>query len=269
MEPGIHSISFEQYLVAAGVSRSMLDVISTKTPAHFKARYIDKIVTEEDTDAMRKGILVHRAILEPGTMEGSFHVRPSGMIFTTTEGKAWKKEHSDKPIIYSEEQTQIEDMNAAVWQHPMAQRILKDSQFERSVFADDDGFLLKSRFDVLPKSGNVIADLKTCEDASLEAVEKSMWNYGYFRQAAFYLRVANLLHLDRTAFVFIFVEKTPPYCVACYQLVDEVHQAGEMMVSRDLQVLRNCYAQNQWPGYSPRVEACALPGYAMKMLEHT
>lgn len=240
-----------------------------KTPAHFKAKYIDKLIPDEETPALVMGSIVHRCVLEPDTMAGAFHIKPDGMNFATKDGKAWRTEHEDCPIISAENADAINGMRDSVWRHPKASAILKASEFERSAFANDNGLLLKARFDALPKTGNVIADLKTCESADLESVEKAMFQYGYFRQAAFYMRVANLLGMKRNYFVFIFVEKSPPYAVACYTPTDDVLNAGEMMVSRDLQLLRNCYAEDNWPGYSTDIEPCALPAWAMKQIEAT
>lgn len=268
MTPGLHSIPAEQYHSAAGVSRSALEWIAApRTAAHFKAKFIDKLIPDEETPALTMGTLVHRCLLEPETMDGAFYVKPEGMTFTTKEGKAWRDSHEDKPIVSANDSTAILGMRDSVWAHPVASKILKASEFERSAFADDKGMLLKARFDALPKTGNVIADLKTTERADLESVEKAVFTYGYFRQAAFYLKVANLIGLERELFVFIFVEKTPPYAVACYTPIDTVLEAGRMLIERDLQLLRNCYAENHWPGYSAGVTPCALPLWAMKQLE--
>lgn len=266
----IQSIPSAQYHAAVGVSRSMLEWLTPpKTPAHFKAKYIDKLIPDKETPALTMGSLVHRCILEPDTMAGAFHVKPDGLNFSTVAGKAWKTEHGYKPIIDSEDLAAITGMRDSVWRHSKASAILKASEFERSAFAEDDGLLLKARFDALPRTGNVIADLKTCNSADLDSVEKAMFQYGYYRQAAFYLRVANLLGLKRDFFVFIFMEKSPPYAVACYTPADIIIEAGEMMVSRDLQLLRNCYAEDKWPGYPEGIEPCALPAWAMKQIEQT
>lgn len=268
MTPGIHTLEAEQYHAADGVSRSMLEYLTPpRTPAHFKAKWIDKLIPDEESPALRIGSVTHRCVLEPETMDGSFHIRPDGLSFATKEGRIWRDLHDDKPILTTQDHVQIRGMRDSVWAHPMASRILKASEFERSAFAEDDGLLLKARFDALPKSSNIIADLKTCDDASEEACCKSVSKYAYYRQAAFYLRVANLLGLKREAFVFIFVEKTPPYLVAVRQLDDMVLEAGRMMINRDLQLLRNCRERDQWPGYGNDVLGVALPDYEMRRIE--
>lgn len=270
MTPGIHSMSTEAYQSASGVSRSMLEWLAPpRTPAHFKAKYIDKLIPDEETPALLMGTLTHRCLLEPDTVTDAFYVKPDGMNYSTKAGKEWRDSHEGRPIITAEQASAINGMRDSVWRHPKASAILKASECERSAFVDDNGLLLKARFDALPRSGNVIADLKTCEDADLDSVEKAMFNYGLFRQAAFYLRVAELLGLKRDYFVFVFVEKSPPYCVACYTPADVILEAGAMMVSRDLQQLRNCYETNRWPGYSEAVEPCSLPKWAMNQIEAT
>ncbi len=268
MTTGILSMTAEQYRAASGVSNSDREWIAPpRTPMHFRAK-MDGLIVDEETPAKRIGTITHRCILEPETMEGAFHIKPQGMNFATKEGKEWKAARDRSfPIISLEEANSIKSMAQAVWRHPTASRILKGADFERSAFAMDGDLLLKARFDCLPKTGNVIADLKTIESADLESVEKAMFNYAYFKQAAHYLRVANLLALGRDAFVFIFVEKSPPFAVACYQLADEVIRAGEMLVERDLQLLRNCMASNKWPGYGDGIMPAALPPFAMKGIE--
>jgi hypothetical protein len=266
METGIFSYSNEQYRKASGVSNSDLKWLA-RSPLHFRAK-MDGLIPDETSDALTLGAITHRACLEPETMAGAFAVKPDDMSFATKEGKAWRAEQGDKPIVSADAAASVRGMSAVVNAHPMAKRFLTDSDFERSLFADDDGLLLKSRFDILPRTGNAIADLKTCEDASLEAAEKAIGGYGYFRQAAFYLRVANLLGLKREAFVFIFVEKMPPYAVACYQLADEVARAGKMLIERDLTVLRECEASGKWPGYSDGVRGAGVPKWLMNQLEN-
>lgn len=266
METGILSMTAEQYRKASGVSRSDLEWIA-RSPLHFRA-HMDGQIKDEQSEALTIGSITHRAILEPETMAGAFVVRPEGIDYRTKDGKAWRDAQGETPVVAADIAQNIRGMASTVHAHKTARLLLEGSDLERSLFADDDGLLLKSRFDILPKSGNIIADLKTCEDASIEPVEKSIANYGYYRQAAFYLKVANLLGLERAAFVFIFVEKTPPYAVACYQLADEVVRAGMALIERDLSLLRNCMAENKWPGYSDGVRGCGVPGWLMKQLEN-
>src|SRR6266436_6855013 len=102
---GIHSLPAERYFASAGVSKSMLDILADKTPAHLKA-YLEG-EREKETAAMQFGTVLHRALLEPDTFNDGFHIRPAGMKFTTKEGIAWQIEHDDKPILSLPESIQV------------------------------------------------------------------------------------------------------------------------------------------------------------------
>ena len=125
--PGIHSMAFERYCAADGVSKSMLDILAERTPMHLRA-YMMREDQEPETPAMRFGTILHRALLEPDTYAGGFHVKPEKLTFTTKTGKAWKDEHADKPVITLAESQQIDAMVSAVHLHPFAKRLLKGAQ---------------------------------------------------------------------------------------------------------------------------------------------
>lgn len=266
MIPGLHSMDAEAYRSAAGVSRS--DALwLQRSPFHFKA-HIDGLIPQKETKPMRFGTIFHRSTFEPDTItEETFHVRPAGMKFTTKEGKKWRAEHSDKPILDTEEAEAIPVMRDSLLRDQTAARIIKSSDFERSAFAEDDGLLLKARFDALPKEGNIIADLKTIESADQDSVDKAVWDKMYFYQAAFYLRVANLIGLKRAAFILVFIEKKPPFVTQCYRVPDDLLRAGETLISRDLTLLRDCQEKNEWPAYGGGIKTAGVPGYALKRLE--
>jgi hypothetical protein len=268
MNNGILSMDAEQYRAADGTANSDLKWISPPyTPAHFRA-FKDGLIERAETEAMTVGTITHRAILEPETMAGAFVTRPEGMKFTTKEGKAWK-EAQTLPIIDQRQADLIACMIQSVWKHKEAKQIILASKREQCLFAEDDGLLLKGRLDCLPNSGNIIADLKTCELCDMQSVEKSIVNYGYHRQAAFYLRLCKLLGLDKTQFVFIFVEKTAPHCVSCWTLDDEALSVGRQEIDRDLTVLKHCVETNTWPGREGGINCIGLPTWALKAMAAT
>jgi len=265
---GVLSMPAEAYHAASGVSKSMLDYIAPPefTPAHYRARFLTGEMKKEETDAMRLGSLTHRCILEPDTVAGAFHVRPEEMSFTTKEGKAWKAEHMDKPIVKSEEAKAVNAMCAAIWRHPMAKRLLVGDK-ERSLFAQDgNGTLRKGRLDVLC-AGNIVPDLKTCQTTERGKLEKEILEYRYHVQGAYYTDLCNLLGYEKQVFVLICVEKTPPYDVVCYQIEPEILELGRKEYRANLATLRHCLEKDEWPGRSNEIETIGLPHWAMKQLE--
>jgi hypothetical protein len=256
MSDGIRTLSAEQYFAADGVSRSMLEDIlpPESTPLHFWARHIGKTAVDEETAAKRLGALTHRFLLEEDTTKGAFHIKPDGMKFSNKEGIAWKAAHADLPIITADEMAAINGMRAAVWAHPTARRFVKGAQLEQCLFATDEkGTLRKGRLDMLNERGDYLA----------EAVN----NFGYYRQAAFYLDLCKLLGIEKKAFVLICVEKTPPYDVVCWQIADEIAALGRREYQTALQIYRNCMESGRWPGRSEAILGIGLPAWRQRELD--
>lgn len=263
---GIHDMPAEQYFASEAVSNSDLKWIAPPyTPAHFKA-YKAGLIERTETPAMKVGTLTHRCILEPETMGGSYVVKPEGFDGRTKAGKDWLAENDGAAVISKSDADMIAAMMESVWRHPEAKALISGSDREKSLFARDGDLWTKGRIDCLTKSGNIIADLKTCALADLDSVEKAIFDYGYFRQAAYYLRIANLLGLEKSRFVFIFVEKTPPYCVALYSLTDDALRAGELEIEASLALLKFCASRNEWPGRETGINEASLPTWALKQM---
>jgi hypothetical protein len=291
---GIHdSLPFKQYLKADGISRSaLLDIHPPSTPAHYRARHIDKLKSEEDTPALKMGRFAH-LMLTPDPLS-DLVVQPETIDIPTkrieklksveicglgdggdetcvrwnsrlAECEQWRAEQT-KEIITADQWRDLHGMWESVRNHELAGKLLRLSDCERSAFAKDpdSGLLLKARFDGVPRDSNIIWDLKSCESADEESAGKFVATYRGWFQAAFYLHVANLIGLQREIFYFVMVEKAPPYAVAVYR-VDPYHlEAADRIVKNDLQRLAECYASDKWPAYAPGAQILTLPQWAVK-----
>jgi hypothetical protein len=268
---GIHTLSYEQYRAAEGVSRSDLeDLIPDEgTPLKFYRKHIACCDREEETDAMRLGSLTHRFILEPETIKGAFHIKPEGMNFATKEGKAWRAEHSDRPIIPLDEACRIQAMREAVWSHKGSRKFLEGAQTERCLFAQDGkGTLRKARLDLIPASGNALADLKTCQSASEFQMSKSMDKLGYNRQAAFTLGLCKLLQMEFHHWFLICVESSAPFDVVVYPVDPAAIQVGRNEIEGAIQTYRNCLETGNWPGRCSGIaEPLTLPAWRQRELD--
>jgi hypothetical protein len=249
-----------EYRKADGISKSDLDKIA-RSPAHYKH------AVREETDAMRIGTLVHQAVFQQESL--NYVMKPKGMTFTTKEGKAWRDAQKGTTIITQAESDMIGGIMNSVTKHPVAQKLLAAGRAEQSIFAvDKQGTLRKGRTDWLPDKTPVIVDLKTCEDARPEKFTRSILDYRYHVQAAYYIDLCKLAGEDRRHFILIAVEKTPPYAVMVYQIMDEDIEIGRSLYRRDLQVYRNCLASGQWPAYPEDIELIGIPEYAKQQMEN-
>jgi exodeoxyribonuclease VIII len=115
----------------------------------------------------------------------------------------------------------------------------------------------KARFDCITNGGTIV-DLKTTDDASYWGFRRAVKKYRYDLQAAWYLNAARRCGIDPYRFVFIAVEKAPPYAVAAYELAWIDIEAADAHIDRLLIKLAECEAVGVWPGYSQVVETMSL-----------
>ena len=261
-------IPAESYHTALGVSQSMLKHMRP-TPAHLLG-YLE--CRRKQTPAMKMGTLVHSRVLEPETPL-PLAVKPEGMRFSTKEGKAWRAEQrlQGLTIITQEEGAILEGCVASVTAHPRCREIFASGEAELSIFktwhCEGGATLRKARLDWLPTNSNAIVDIKTCQDASEAAFRREILERGYHRQAAYYLDIYNDAQAEgtidvRTCFVFVAVEKAPPYCVRVYDLSPKAIALGRRMNVEDLQTYTACRASGVFPGYPEDIAEIDLPNHA-------
>jgi hypothetical protein len=151
-------------------------------------------------------------------------------------------------------------MAAAVHSHPTAGALLQSGQAEQSFWWDDiaTGLRCKCRPDWF--DGELIVDLKTCQDASPAGfATKAVAAFHYQLQAAHYLAGAMA-----TRFIFVAVEKTAPYAIGVYELDAEALVHGSIARHNALQLIGDCRATNNYPGYTDGIQTLQLPGWALK-----
>lgn len=105
---------------------------------------------------------------------------------------------------------------------------------------------------------NCIVDLKTTLDASPAGFAKSVAKFRYHVQRAHYSE-----GFDIGNFVFVAVEKTPPYLVAVYVLDEQAEIKGQELRDRDIQLYMDCLENDFWPGYSEDIEELSLPNWSL------
>lgn len=270
---GIFSMPFAEYKKAPGVNISLLKIMGEESPAHVKAE-LDGIRQKSESRDLRFGSVFHSWVLEPETIESTFHYRPD--VYgdenkpwngNAKECKNWITAHSDMPIVARDDVKSIKAMSESLRASKPFMDLFAGGQSEQSLFAvDREGTQLKARLDRLSVAGNVVLDLKTCQSAKPEEFEKTVLDFNYHQQAAFYLDICNLLGLQKKVFVFAAIEKKPPYVCSMLRLTDEVIRHGRAQYKRSLATYRQCAETNSWPGYVTGVQTIELPQWAMKQL---
>lgn len=267
-EPGLYpDIHADIYRAWPFAAQSILKVLRDKSPAHAKQQLDNP---PESTPALRLGAAVHTAVLQPELFHQEYIRAPEGDRRTKEVKEVWqslKESHPNATILSGYEWEQCMAIRNAVASHPTARRLL-DGQSELSaVWKDPDtGVMCKGRFDMVSQIG-VITDLKTTVDASPSSFTRSVYNYGYYIQAAHYLSGAQELGIDAKFFTIIAVEKTPPYCVAVYHIRSDAIAAGEDELRPLLELYARCQETGVWPGYPNEAVEIDLPPYAYYQIE--
>ncbi len=259
----IPGLSNKEYHASPGISKSGLDQIA-KSPAHYRD-YLT--APREDTKALRIGSVCHSLVLEKGKFDAEFAVAPDA-DGRTTEGKkikaAFAVSSAGKTILSADELETAVHMQDAILNHPLASTLLGfGGEAETSFYWQHEiGVLCRCRPDFLTNDGYIV-DIKTTEDASPEAFERSAEKYRYYVQAAFYRQgVQAVLGQLVKGFLFIAVEKTPPYLVACYDTTREMMFDGDMEVTRCLNLYKQCLETDTWPGYPEELIPLSRPRWA-------
>lgn len=171
------------------------------------------------------------------------------------------------PVLRSELE-QVQAMAEAIRQHPVASVLLSGGAAEQSVFwTDERGIHRRARFDYQPDLDvPAVSDYKTTTDASPgpRGFAKSVAQYGYHFQAAWYVEAAAAVGLGDVEFALICQEKDPPYLVGVYQPTERALERGRALVALALDTYADCAATDTWPGYSPDITPIDLPEWAYR-----
>lgn len=183
-----------------------------------------------------------------------------------TKYKTWAKEQTGV-ICTQDQKDQFLAMWSAMCGHDevFRQLIRKTNETQISVFFEVDGHKCKVRPDACTPS--VWWDLKTTSH-SWDRIYRSVIDYGYDLQAAFFSLAAESLGMDPFKVPFVFVQTTPPYGCRCFTLPDEMvanakHRVRSALAQIDLRRSTGLYM----PLESMEIVELEIPHWALKKEE--
>lgn len=257
--PGIADTVYRLWPFAA---QSILKVLRDKTPAHAK-EHMDH--PSPPTPALRMGSAIHMAVLQPDLFTSRYVAAPSVDRRTKQGKESWEaflSENEGRIVLAADEMAECLAVRRSVASHSTARKLLEGEAERSAVWQDaDTGVWCKGRFDDIARSIGALTDLKTTADASPSSFTRSIFRYGYYLQAAHYLRGAQTLGIDARFFTVIAVEKDAPYCVAVYHIRDEAIEAGAKELRPLLEIYARCEETGIWPGYPPEAVEIDMPSY--------
>lgn len=254
--------TFEDYLKSEGLSKSGI-INFLQSAGHYKY-YIDN--PKPTTKALLFGQALHTAILEPSEFEKRYVMAPDLDRRTKIGKEKWiefQSEHGNKIILTPDEWDQVLLSSKMAFDHPIIQNILQEGDSEVSMYWENNDVQCKGRADFLTKPNydgdRVIIDIKSTPNASYEPFKRSIINFKYYMQAAYYMDGLEKITGKSYNFVLIAVEKTPPYACAVYYLNNDFIIRGRMIYEEVLEKYKECLNKNVWNFYPQKIEEMICP----------
>jgi PDDEXK-like domain of unknown function (DUF3799) len=229
------------------------------------------------TPNMERGTAAHRLVL--GTGAEITEVDAPDWRTKAAQEKRDKARADGKVPLLAAEYRKVRDMAAALRAHPLASALFNpdSGRAEQSLFWQDalTGIWRRARLDWMPDADArerlIAVDYKTTTSADPDGIAKSVYTFGYYMQAPWYLDGLQALGLaEDPAFVFVFQETAPPYLVNAIQLDWLALRTGYDRNRRAIERYRDCMNSGIWPGYTPDIRdlpTISLPHWAARHLD--
>lgn len=274
---GLHDISIDDYHNDSAVSKSGMSLFK-RAPIHYWYRYLsgqhqDDVQSDliKKTNAKDFGNALHTMILEPEEFLNRYAVYEVGARNTKAGKEAWAKtveENQGKLIVDVSAYNILQDMLEAFERHSSARKLVNGGQIEQSIFWTDEKSKLpcKIRPDVWQDEYDFIVDFKTAQDASFDAFQRAIYTYGYYLQAGMMsICFKDFMQKEMKNFIFIAMEKEPPYAIAIYVLDETAIEQGVDDFNIYAEKMMKCFEKNDWPSYN--TSTISLPAWASKHVE--
>lgn len=266
----------QEYRSHPAVSRSELFKI-LDSPEKFK--YF-KENPEEPTPALKFGQLFHKLLLQPESFADEFAVAVECNRRTKSGQALWEKfseESAGKTIITADEFALAVEMCTALKNNAWVSKMLKGEK-EKEFFWTDEmtGEECKCRtdllFEVLMDGEPVllVIDFKTAAEADTESFIRAAINNGYDFQAAMYTEGVRANTHKKVLFVFVVIEKKPPYAINVLQADTLLLRRGGDLFREAIGIYHDCKETGNWYGYLGKfnqINNLSLPAWLAKEYE--
>jgi hypothetical protein len=221
----------EVYHDHSALSKSQLDIID-RSMAHFVYA-----APRESTRAMEIGTAIHTAILEPERYASDYMLLPSCKDRRAAEYKAAVKEYGSELVLVGREADKVSGMKQSAYLNQEFKALMSQPGWsEISFFAPHPviGEQVKCRFDRLTES-RIAVDVKKTQDVRYDKFQRSVAQYRYHVQDAFYSFVYELVTgKPLESFKFFAIEEEAPHANKIYSLDDEAKSVGIREAERNI-----------------------------------
>jgi len=251
-------ISNAEYHGGSELSRSTASSLLSTSPA--KVRW-ERENPRPSSSALVMGGCFHSMVLEPECLDVEYAIKPPDIDGKSPLTKYYKEtfaemqaERPDAQWLKPDEWKTCLGMADAVLSNPVYTHYASDIDAiaEGTGYFDYNGAKCKVRPDLYTSDGTII-DLKSTQDASEAGFRKSVRNFKYDFQTAWYMEAMRALGLPARQFIFVCVEKSPPYLTATYTLTASEIDRQKPRMQKACEIWATCMETGVWPGYPEEV----------------
>lgn len=188
----------------------------------------------------------------------------------------WKKAEAKaraegKAVITKEQMKTAQLMAGRVFEHPLAAKLMARGSAEMSGYWHDDETKVRLRFradwitDGLPRT--ICVDYKSAISANPRHFERSVFDYGYHQQQAWYEDGLAEMGITDVGFLFIVQQKTQPFSVSVCQIKPEHVELGRQLNRKAVRLFAECESTGVWPGFEPVIHEVGLSNWQVARTE--
>lgn len=254
--------TFEEYILMDGLNHSKLRDIE-RGLTYFHKKHILKTISDDKSDALDFGKLFHEFVLEPevfsSKLKNGIYVIGDKIPGNTKAGKAQKEslELANQTLISPAEHSMMHEMLESILKNDYYRMIFNApiATYKEISLTFDDGILCKSRIDNLVITENIIfnLDIKTTSAKTLDQLDKSIRDYDYDSQAAWYEKAINALILSaphlimpiHIQHILIFVNKEVGTVWMC-PITEDYLKIGNAKINKWLNKYKTAIILDRW-----------------------
>lgn len=207
---------------------------------------------KKTSEAMEFGSAFHHYVLENDTFYDEYYVLPifepteldkNGLVKAKTRGWKNTKDHKNqleayraanlgKKEVSREDMERISGMERSIIKSFAADLIYSSERVcEKVLFSEIMGVPTRVKADVILPNRKIIVDLKSTQSANESDFTRDILKYGYDIQDNVYRQAFGNFFMEEFRFMFVAVEKEPPFTCCVYELGHARREAGNVKLS--------------------------------------
>lgn len=256
-------ISNEDYHGGAELSRSTAHALLSTCPA--KVKWDRENPPTGKSPALLMGGAFHTATLEPNKLDEEYARKPEEIDGKSPLTKHYKESFAamqeENPSVSWLKPNDYDDvmrMAAAARSSAFLSSHMEGSVIEGTGFFELAGAKCKVRPDLYHPATKTVIDLKSTQDASPAGFAKSVRQFGYAFQQAWYEVGLRACGNEVENFYFVAVEKAPPHLIGIYSISAGDVSIEKAKVFEACRTWAECEESGNWPGFGDTPETLRL-----------